>query len=225
MSLAIQIARKANRALDRSLRWWWTLIGRARLRVLGRAQLGRGVRVAGPLRVWVSPGGKLSIGSGVRFVCGLRYNPVGHDSMNVLWVGPRGVLEIHDGAGLSSTTIVARGRVEIGQDTFVGGGCRIYDNDFHSLDPAIRVHGADDDVRVKPVRIGSACFIGGYSIILKGVTIGDRSVVGAGSVVTRSIPPDEIWAGNPAVFVRPLFPERAPASPVVPPSSPAPHPR
>lgn len=207
------------------LRSYWTCIGRARLRLLGRARLGRDVRVAGPLRTWVSPGGRLSVGAGVRFVCGLRYNPVGHDSKNVLWVGPRGVLEIHDGAGLSSTTVVARGRVEIGKNTFVGGGCRIYDNDFHSLDPAIRVHGADDDVRVKPVRIGSECFIGGYSIILKGVSIGDRSVVGAGSVVTRNIPPDEIWAGNPAVFVRRLFPNSAPADPAAPAASPAAHPQ
>ena len=47
-------------------------------------------------------------------------------------------------------------------------------------------------------------FIGGGSIILKGVTIGERAVVGAGTVVTKDIPAGEIWAGNPARFIRKL---------------------
>lgn len=45
-------------------------------------------------------------------------------------------------------------------------------------------------------------FIGARCIILKGVTIGENSIVGAGSVVTKSIPANEIWAGNPAKFIR-----------------------
>jgi len=214
MSRAVRFAKRIHRMADVVARSYSTLIGRCKLRLLGRAQLGHHVRIAGPVRVWVSPGGKLTIGDDVRFVSGWRYNPVGHDAKNGLWVGPQGRLEIGAGAGLSSTTIVARGSVRIGRDAFIGGGCRIYDNDFHSLDPAIRVHGADDDVRIKPVDIGAECFIGGYSMILKGVTVGERSIVGAGSVVTRSIPPDEISAGNPAAFVRRLFPERSPADPV-----------
>jgi acetyltransferase-like isoleucine patch superfamily enzyme len=47
-------------------------------------------------------------------------------------------------------------------------------------------------------RIGKNCFIGGRSLILPGVTIGDSCIVGAGSVVTRSVPPNSIVAGNPA---------------------------
>lgn len=46
------------------------------------------------------------------------------------------------------------------------------------------------------------CIIGACSIVLKGVTIGKNSVVGAGSVVTKSIPDNEVWAGNPAKFIR-----------------------
>lgn len=208
MSLTVQLARRCHRVVNSTMRGYSTLIGRMRLRIIGRANLGRNVRIAGPLRVRVSPGGKLRIGDGVRFVSGYRYNPVGHDSSTLLWVGPQGILEIESGAGLSSTTIVARGQVRIGEGTYIGGGTKIYDNDFHSLDPAVRVHGADDQVRVKPVNIGRECFIGGYSIILKGVTIGDQSIVGAGSVVSRDIPAGEIWAGNPAVFVRALTPAK-----------------
>ena len=54
----------------------------------------------------------------------------------------------------------------------------------------------------KAVRIGKRVFIGGHSIILKGVTIGDEAVIGACSVVTRDVPAREIWAGNPARFIK-----------------------
>ena len=53
-----------------------------------------------------------------------------------------------------------------------------------------------------PVIIKDGAFIGAHSIILKGVIIGEKSIVGAGSVVTKSIPDGEIWAGNPAKFIR-----------------------
>jgi acetyltransferase-like isoleucine patch superfamily enzyme len=56
----------------------------------------------------------------------------------------------------------------------------------------------------KPVVIRDGAFIGAHTIVLKGVTIGERSVVGAGSVVTKDIPDGEIWAGNPARFIRKL---------------------
>lgn len=54
----------------------------------------------------------------------------------------------------------------------------------------------------KPVRIKSGAWIGGHSIILKGVTIGKNSVIGAGSIVTHDIPDNEVWAGNPAKYIK-----------------------
>ena len=56
--------------------------------------------------------------------------------------------------------------------------------------------------KAKPVIIKDGAFIGTDCIILKGVTIGEKSVIGAGSVVTKSVPDGEIWAGNPAKFIR-----------------------
>lgn len=60
----------------------------------------------------------------------------------------------------------------------------------------------DDKPRCAPITIEDHAFIGAHSIILKGVTIGKCSIVGAGSVVTHNIPEHEIWAGNPAKFIR-----------------------
>lgn len=82
----------------------------------------------------------------------------------------------------------------------MGGGVRIYDTDFHWLDFEKRMNEAGG--AVNPVVIKNGVFIGANSIILKGVTIGEKAIVGAGSVVTRSIPDGEIWAGNPAKFIR-----------------------
>ena len=90
----------------------------------------------------------------------------------------------------------------IGSRTLIGGGTKIYDTDFHSLDHRQRGDYGRETAVTKPVRIGEDVFIGAHSIILKGVTIGDRSIVGAGSVVTKAIPADEVWAGNPARCIR-----------------------
>ena len=79
----------------------------------------------------------------------------------------------------------------------------MFTTDFHSLDPIIRASSKDQKHRKSaPVTIKHDAFIGARCIILKGVTIGENSIVGAGSVVTKSIPDNEIWAGNPAKFIR-----------------------
>ncbi|BCS52544.1 sugar O-acetyltransferase [Geobacter sp. SVR] len=61
----------------------------------------------------------------------------------------------------------------------------------------------------QPITIGSDVWVGGGAIICPGVTIGDRTVIGAGSVVTRDVPSDVMVAGNPARVVRELLPEPA----------------
>ena len=114
-----------------------------------------------------------------------------------------GVLRIGNRVGISNTVIICTQSVTIGDDVKAGFGVHIMDTDFHALDPEAR-RGAEDRLlrRSAPVRIGNNVFLGAGTFILKGVSIGDNAVVGARSVVTRSIPSNEVWAGNPARRIR-----------------------
>ena len=96
--------------------------------------------------------------------------------------------------------ILDPGLVEIGDDVFFGPGVHIY-TATHPIDANERIKGPE---LAGPVRIGSRCWIGGRSIILPGVTIGEGSTVGAGSVVTSDVPPNVLAAGNPCRVVRTL---------------------
>ena len=128
-------------------------------------------------------------------------DPIGGDTKTILFVGSKGKIILHDCVSLSNATIFSAESIEIGEQTCLGGGVKIYDTDFHSTIANMRLNG-NVNVPCKSVKIGKRVFVGGHSIILKGVTIGDEAVIGAGSVVTRDIPAGEIWAGNPAKFIK-----------------------
>ena len=99
----------------------------------------------------------------------------------------------------------------MGNHVNIGGGCMIMDTDVHQLDYLARrgekPANAEDKittVQCAPVTIEDDVWIGANCQILKGVTIGARSVIGAGSVVTKSIPADCVAAGNPCRVIRHL---------------------
>jgi acetyltransferase-like isoleucine patch superfamily enzyme len=104
---------------------------------------------------------------------------------------------------MTGGSLCAAQRILIGDDVAVGANTVITDTDFHPLSYAAR-HSDPADGAVLPVTIEDDVFIGMNCLILKGVTIGQGSVVGAGSVVTREVPPHSIVAGNPARLVREL---------------------
>ncbi len=188
--------------LDPVSRLWATTA----LRLWG-ASVEAGLKVRGRMRLHVE--GKLRIGPNVSFHSGPS-NFVGGDRRMALWVGRRGTLDIRQGAGLSNTTIFCADSVTIGADTYIGGGCEIYDTDFHQLDADDRIANRGD-VPHGPIHIGPKAFVGGWSIVLKNVTIGEGAVVAAGSVVTKPIGPYELWGGVPAKFIRKIEPDEAPA--------------
>jgi acetyltransferase-like isoleucine patch superfamily enzyme len=87
----------------------------------------------------------------------------------------------------------------IGANVAIGPGCYITDHD-HGVDPNRPV--LNQDMVSQPTRIEDEVWIGAHVVILKGVTIGKRTIVGAGSVVTRSLPSDSIAVGVPAKVIR-----------------------
>lgn len=154
--------------------------------------------------VFVRNKGCFVIGDAVKINSGPNYNVIGGDSRSNFIVYPHGELKIGDNVGISNSTIICSNKVDIEDYVYLGGGVKIYDTDFHSLNFFERISRPDPGISTAPIRIGSGAFIGANSIVLKGVSVGERSVVGAGSVVTKSIPADEVWAGNPARFIRRL---------------------
>ena len=113
--------------------------------------------------------------------------------------------------GMSSPCIWIHDRLTIGNHVNIGGNCIIMDTDVHQMDYVARrgekVENADDantKIQSAPVTIEDDVWIGANCIVLKGVTIGARSIIGAGSVVTKDIPADCIAAGNPCRVIRSL---------------------
>jgi len=155
-------------------------------------------------RVNVALGGKFKIGSGFRINNRESSNPIGRFNRCSFVVGKKGDLIIGARVGMSSIGIVCHNQIIIGDDVQIGGNVIIYDTNFHSLNPEDRLNGKTDreNTRTKPVIIKNRVFIGGHATILKGVTIGENSVIGACSLVSRDIPDNEIWAGNPAVKIK-----------------------
>jgi acetyltransferase-like isoleucine patch superfamily enzyme len=121
-------------------------------------------------------------------------------------VGPEAELVIGDRVSLNYRGVIsAARRVEIGDDTLIAGDVAIFDNTNHPLSPAQRLARAPlTPAQMSPVIIGRNVWIGIHCIVMRGVTIGDDSVVAAGSVVTKPVPPRTLVAGNPARVIRVL---------------------
>lgn len=151
--------------------------------------------------------GTVSLGNNIIFVSDSVRSTAAtvYGPSRLLTFAPTARIEIADGVGMNAISITARSRtIHIGENTMFAPNCTVVDSDFHILWPPegrICNPGMEQDA---DVYIGRNCWIGMQSIILKGVTIGDGLVVGAGSVVTRDIPPNVLAAGVPARVLRPL---------------------
>jgi acetyltransferase-like isoleucine patch superfamily enzyme len=159
-----------------------------------------GLRING--RICLHNKGGLRIGRQVVINSSLKKNPIGGDAKTFINVHKGAKLVIGDGVGISNSTIYCTREIIIADHVAIGGSCKIYDTDFHSIYYKDRCPDGDINSSTAPVSIGKGCWLGAYVIILKGVKIGEYSVIGAGSVVAKDIPPNQIWAGNPAKFIK-----------------------
>lgn len=91
--------------------------------------------------------------------------------------------------------------INIGEGVLIGSRVTIINSDFHNISPAER-KGRKNNPISRDVVIGDHVFLGASSSIMKGVTIGDGAVIGYGSVVTKDVPSNTCWAGNPAKQIK-----------------------
>lgn len=106
---------------------------------------------------------------------------------------------IGNNSGGSGIILLAAKLIKIGNNVLIGAHTMIIDNDFHHSDPGKRHE--TEDIPTRPIIIEDNVFIGTNCMILKGITIGQNSVIGANSVVVTSIPTNSIAIGNPCKVV------------------------
>lgn len=176
-----------------------------------KIEYGKNLALKGIPVIFNRKGAKLKIGNHVTIKSSFLSNLVGLYSRTIIIARTPGAsIVIGNHVGISGTTIYARKGITIGDNTVIGGNCKILDNDFHPLDAAAReqlfqdIHGGDaaDLIPAKAISIGRNCFIGCNSIILKGTCLGDNCVVGAGAVVSGKFEKNSVIAGNPARVIK-----------------------
>ena len=119
-----------------------------------------------------------------------------------LTLAPKGRIAIGRGCFLNrGVMLAALESIEIGDHVMFANGCFVGDADHRYDDPDLPITWQGFVPR-GPVRIGSNCWFGVNCVVTGGVTIGDRSVIGANSVVTRDLPPGVVAAGSPAKVIR-----------------------
>jgi acetyltransferase-like isoleucine patch superfamily enzyme len=181
------------RAWRESQSWLW----RCEARIKG-VQFEGTCRFVGRPLISIAKGGQIVIGDRVEVDSAMRANPLGLSQPSVLRAFVSGArLVLGPGVGIAGAALCAASTIEVGEGTIMGAGTLVFDTDFH-LPQGEWGWGTDAAVGARPIRIGRGVFIGARAVVLKGVTVGDRAVIGAGTVVTRDVPAHHAAVGNPA---------------------------
>jgi acetyltransferase-like isoleucine patch superfamily enzyme len=154
-------------------------------------------RLGARVRLWGNPqitnSGRLLVGERVRLVSTIATLEIA--------VGPEGLLEIGDSVFINyGCSLGVTKSIKIGKNCSIGTHVIMMDNDFHRMEPERR----NERPESRPIVLEDNVWLGARAIVLRGVTIGEGSVVGAGSVVTRDVPPRSVAAGVPAKVVKAL---------------------
>lgn len=162
--------------------------------------LGTNINIMG--KVVVVGLGKIKIGDNFCLTSGDHINPISANlQASIFTDSPNAQIQIGNNVGMSSPRMWIHDGLTIGNNVKIGGGVLLIDTDCHPIDYSVR-RTSDKGTCSAPIVIEDDVWIGAQSIVLKGVTIGARSIIGAGSVVTKSIPADCIACGNPCKVIR-----------------------
>lgn len=176
------------------------------------AKFGKNMRIYDHIFLSMCRGARLSIGDNFTFSSGGGINPLSRNIEGCFFLYNNAQIIIGNKTGISSASLRAKEKIIIGNYVNIGSDCIIIDTDAHSLNWKVRAGIAKSETgeitndsqaaKSAPIIIEDYVLIGTRCIILKGVTIGARSVIAAGSVVTKSIPADCIAGGNPCKVIR-----------------------
>lgn len=166
-------------------------------------QVGVDVKWWGYSIVNVDKTASLQIGEDFTCSSGL-YGGISNEVCSKIEVYPSASLVIGNHVGMSNVVIQCHEKIEIGNHVLLGAGSMVLDSNFHDTDYKERRKSGtgNSTAKTSPVKIGNDVFIGTRAIICKGVTIGDCSIIAAGSVVVKDVPPRQVWGGNPASFIK-----------------------
>lgn len=154
-------------------------------------------------KLYIKGTGSVVIGDHFLYTNGDSINPICRNIRGCINTARQGHVVIGNYVGISSACIWSESEIRIGNHVNIGGDCLIMDTDAHPIDYLERRKPVtNENTPSSPVYIKDDAWIGARCIILKGVTIGERSVIGAGSIVTSDIPADCIAAGNPCRMIR-----------------------
>lgn len=178
---------------------------------LNNIKYGKNFRVFNHLYLKIHVGALVQIGNNCTIMSGAGLNPLSRNIKTCIYVGKKATLKLGNDVGISSSTLWVKESVSIGNSVAIGADCIIMDTDAHNLDWKIRCseetneYGESVDMVTAasaPIVIEDNVLVGARCIILKGVTIGARSIMGSGSIVTKDIPSDCIAAGNPCKVIK-----------------------
>lgn len=172
-------------------------------------------------KVSISGCGRIQIGNNFCMTSGNAINPISSNMQGCFYTEtPESRITIGNNVGMSSTRMWIHDSLTIGNNVQIGANVLLIDTDTHQIDYKLRRSPEDavfegltneeiwqkkrQNTKSSPIMIEDDVWIGAHVIVLKGVTIGARSVIGAGSVVTKDIPSDCIAAGNPCKVMRNL---------------------
>src|SRR5258706_10341335 len=177
--------------IARVMAWWWGI-------EMGQRSAFYGLPLFRRLA-----GSKIQVGDNCQFRSSRWSNLVGVNRPCIIsTLRETAALDIGKDCGFSGTIIGCASRISIGDRVMCGANVTITDTDWHAIDWRDRLAGRPGEAA--PIVIGDDVWLGMNVTVLNGVEIGSRTVVGAGSIVTRSLPAQVIAAGQPAVVIRKL---------------------